>query len=215
VAQVSAPSDALSLLDWKRRVFDLYAGIRGDDDPAAACARWRATRDELFRTHPQSPLPPEQRGAFEGLPYFDYDPAARVTAEVVAAETKTYEIGTSGDDGGENAYSFTRFAQARFELGGEALSLELYWLEGYGGGIFLPVADATSGAETYGAGRYVLDTVKGADLGMDGDRLVLDFNFAYNPSCSYDPAWVCPLATPANRLSVPIRAGERFQGHPG
>ena len=91
---------------------------------------------------------------------------------------------------------------------------ELYWLEGYGGGVFLPVADATSGKTTYGAGRYVLDTVKGADLGTDGERLVLDFNFAYNPSCSYDPAWVCPLATPLNRLSVPIEAGERHSPPP-
>ena len=74
----------------------------------------------------------------------------------------------------------------------------------------MPFADATSGDETYGAGRYVLDTIKGADLGVDGDRLVLDFNFAYNPSCSYDPRWVCPLAPPANRLAVAVRAGERF-----
>ena len=68
-------------------------------------------------------------------------------------------------------------ARAAFELGGESLSLELYWLEGYGGGVFLPVADATSGKETYGAGRYVLDTVKGADLGTQdaapGPRLQL------------------------------------------
>ena len=88
-------------------------------------------------------------------------------------------------------------------------TLDLYWLDGYGGGIFLSFADATSGRETYGACRYLLDTVKGADLGEEGGRLVLDFNFAYNPSCAYDPRWVCPLAPPGNRLAVPIRAGER------
>jgi uncharacterized protein (DUF1684 family) len=87
--------------------------------------------------------------------------------------------------------------------------LELYWLEGYGGGVFLPFRDATAGAETYGAGRYLLDTVKGSDLGMQDGRLVLDFNFAYNPSCSYDDRWACPLAPPANRLEAVIRAGER------
>ena len=76
--------------------------------------------------------------------------------------------------------------------------------------MFVPFRDGTSGAETYGGGRYVLDTVKGADLGMDGERLVLDFNFAYNPSCSYDPRWVCPLSPPANRLPVAVRAGERM-----
>jgi uncharacterized protein (DUF1684 family) len=101
---------------------------------------------------------------------------------------------------------FTRFAFARTE----EVELEVYWLEGYGGGVFLPFADATSGTETYGAGRYLLDTVKGADLGADGDRLVLDFNFAYQPSCSYDPRWTCPLAPRANRLPMPVLAGERL-----
>lgn len=213
MAQGSTPEDALSLLDWKRRVLELYAGIRADDDPERAWKQWRESRDELFRSHPQSPVPPDRRRDFDGLDYFDYDPAARVLAEVAAAEPKRYEIGTSGDEG-DGAYAFTRFGEARFELGGEPLALELYWLQGYGGGVFLPVADATSGTTTYGAGRYVLDTVKGADLGVDGECLVLDFNFSYNPSCSYDPAWVCPLATPSNRLSVPIQAGERHPAPP-
>ena len=69
-------------------------------------------------------------------------------------------------------------------------------------------ADASSGDETYGAGRYLLDTVKGADLGQRDRCLVMDFNFAYHPSCHYDPQWVCPLAPPANRLAVAIDAGE-------
>lgn len=85
----------------------------------------------------------------------------------------------------------------------------MYWLEAYGGGVFLPLADATSGHETYGGGRYLLDTVKGSDLGGEDGRLVLDFNFAYNPSCAYDPRWACPLTPPANRLGAGIRAGER------
>src|SRR5262249_6699623 len=162
-----------------------------------ACAHWRQTRDELFANHPESPLRPEKRADFDGLPYFDYDRDARVLGEVRETAPRRYEIGTSGD----GAYAFERFAVAGFELGGESLELELYWLEGYGGGIFLPFADATSATETYGAGRYLFDTVKGADLGNEDGRLVLDFNFAYNPSCSYDPSWVCPLATPANRLA--------------
>ena len=94
---------------------------------------------------------------------------------------------------------------------GEPHSLELYWLEGYGGGLFLPFADATSARQSYGAGRYLFDTVKGADLGTAGDSLILDFNFAYNPSCSYDPSWVCPLATSANRLGIAVQAGERYE----
>src|SRR5229473_1927778 len=75
---------------------------------------------------------------------------------------------------------------------------ELYWLEGYGGGVFLPFGDRTSGRGTYGGGRYLLDTVKGSYLGGDDRTLVLDFNFAYNPSCSYDPRWACPLTPSAN-----------------
>ena len=167
---------------------------------------WRRERDELFATHPQSPIPPPDRSSFSGLPYFEYDPASRVLAEVRSATAESYDIATSGEDGG--SYRFTRFAVASFVLGGQPVDLELYWLEGYGGGLFLSFADATSGRETYGAGRYLLDTVKGADLGGTDDTLVLDFNFAFNPSCAWDDRWVCPLAPPANRLGRRIAGGE-------
>jgi|SRR5579862_3023294 len=196
----------LSLLDWKRRVFALYAVVRDDPDPERAWTRWRAVRDELFRTHTQSPIPKAERGSFGGVPYYGYDPGLRVLATVGDAEPERREIATSG----EEPYAFTRFARALFELGAEPQSLDLYWLEGYGGGVFLSFTDATSGKETYGAGRYLLDTVKGADLGAQDGRLVLDFNFAYNPSCSYDPRWICPLAPPGNRLAAAVRGGERI-----
>jgi len=198
--------DELSLLDWKRCVYQLYADVRADPDPPRAWRHWRATRDELFRSHPQSPIPPDGRSSFAGLPFFGYDPAFRVLAAVEPAEPALREIATSG----ERPYTFRRFARARFELDGEERTLDLFWLEGYGGGVFLSLADATSGRETYGACRYLLDTVKGADLGEREGRLVLDFNFAYNPSCAYDPRWVCPLAPSENRLALPIRAGERY-----
>jgi uncharacterized protein (DUF1684 family) len=198
--------EELELLDWKRRIFELYAHIRAEPVPDRAWHVWRETRDELFRSHPQSPLTASARAAFEGLPYYDYDPALRVLGEVVAAEQERHEIATSGD----RAYSFTRFARARFPLSGEEHTLDLYWLDGYGGGLFLSFADATSGTETYGACRYLLDTVKGSDLGAQDGGLVLDFNFAYNPSCAYDPRWVCPLTPPGNRLGVALRGGERY-----
>jgi uncharacterized protein len=210
---VTAPAgDLLDLLDWKRRIFELYAEVRDGGargDPEAGWERWRAVRDELFRTHPQSPVPEAERAAYPGVTLFPYDPAYRTTGEVLAADPETLDIGAS--DGG--AYRFTRFAVVRFSLAGRDLTLDAYWLEGYGGGLFLPFRDATAGRETYGAGRYLMDTVKGSDLGATPDgRLVLDFNFAYNPSCSYDPRWSCPLAPPANRLDVEIRAGERSPG---
>jgi uncharacterized protein (DUF1684 family) len=197
--------ETLDLLDWKRRIFALYAEVRAATDPAAAWLRWRAVRDELFRDHPQSPLAAAARTAFTGLDYFGYDPGFRVAAELAPLEAAPVPIGTSGDQ----PILFRPFATARYELAGRPLALELYWLEGYGGGVFLPFRDATSGERTYGGGRYLLDTVKGADLGMDGDRLVLDFNFSFNPSCAYDAGWVCPLAPSANRLPVEIAAGER------
>ena len=189
----------LDLLDWKRRIFELYAEIRAASDAEAAWRGWTATRDELFGSHPQSPLP--DRGAFRGLEYFPYDHQLRVLADVEAAAREPREIAGSAG----STVVFTRFAHAGFDLAGERHSLELYWLEGYGGGIFVPFGDETNGDDSYGPGRYVL----GADLGMDDGRLVLDFNFAYNPSCSYDDRWACPLCPPPNRLPVPIRAGER------
>ena len=195
----------LDLLDWKRRIFDLYRFIRDDPDPKHAWSVWRAERDELFRSHPQSPLGPARRD-FEGLRLYDYDPAFRVLAKVDFAEPRAYDIPTSGAD----TFSFTRVGLARFELEAAPRELELYWLNSYGGGLFVPFRDATSGRETYGAGRYLLDTVKGADLGTREGRLVFDFNFAYNPSCCYDPRWICPLSPPANRLDCPVTAGERI-----
>jgi uncharacterized protein (DUF1684 family) len=199
------PQQATDLLDWRRRTFGLYERIRTRTDPLGSWHEWRRTRDDMLRSHPQSPLPQDQRSAFAGLPYFEYDHEARVLADVEPEAPDRYEIGTSGDE----PYSFTRFGRAGFTFAGRRLSLELYWLEAYGGGLFLPFRDAAAGNESYGAGRYLLDTVKGADLGTADGKLLLDFNFAYNPSCAYDPRWVCPLAPPPNRLDIAIRAGER------
>ncbi|MHB1487305.1 MAG: DUF1684 domain-containing protein [Acidimicrobiales bacterium] len=86
--------------------------------------------------------------------------------------------------------------------------LDVWWLDAYGGGVFVPIKDGLAGSLTYGGGRYVLDTVKGADLGGVGDRLVIDLNFAYNPSCPYDPAWACPLTPPGNVVDIGVEVGE-------
>jgi uncharacterized protein len=207
--------DVLALLDWRRRVTALYGEVRvllgGDGVPGvppgpAAHARWRAGRDALFGTHPQSPIPAEQRAAFEGLPVYPYDPALAFTAQLdpdVAPER--FEVPRSG--GG--AMAFARVGAVELPVG----RLEVFWLDAYGGGLFVPFRDATSGAETYGGGRYLLDTVKGADLGSTpSGELVLDLNFAYHPSCVHDGAWSCPLAPPGNVLDVPVRGGERLPG---
>jgi uncharacterized protein len=181
---------SLTLVDWRRRIFALYAEVRASDDPERAWEHWCEVRAELYRDHPQSPR-------VGGEPrYFPYDPGRRYEASVEPAEPEPIEL---------NGFPFTRFARARLA---EGMALDLYWLETYGGGVFLPFRDATSGRETYGAGRYLLDTVKGADLGGTGSTIVLDFNFAYNPSCAWDDAWACPLSPPANRMPVRVEAGE-------
>jgi hypothetical protein len=195
--------DELDLLEWKRHVFELYARVRHRSEPMAAWALWRRERERLFREHPQSPIPVDERPAYAGPHVFDYDPAWRLFAMVEAADEQRFELPSSDGE----TMSFRRFGVAR----AEQVELDLYWLESYGGGLFLPFADATSGDETYGAGRYILDTIKGADLGVSDGRLVLDFNFAYQPSCSYDVRWTCPLAPPANRLDIAVRAGERVR----
>ena len=204
-ASAAEANEALLLADWRRRVFELYRRVREDADPAAAWRRWRDERDELFAHHAQSPLPAEERAGFAGLPYFDHDPSARVLATVAPAERTTLEIATSG----ESPYRFTRVGKAVFELGGERLELELYWLEGYGGGLYLPFADATSGEETYAAGRYMeLDpTATGI--------YVVDFNGAYHPFCYYNEEYDCPFPPAENRLDIPIRAGERMPAGTG
>jgi uncharacterized protein (DUF1684 family) len=192
----------VDLLDYRRRLSEMYQAVRSlrDRDPRAAHQLWRERRDELFRSHPQSALPASERAAFRGLPYHDYDPAFAFSAAVRPLPHERYDVDTS--TGG--VIPFVRFGAVDLPIG----TLEVLWLDGYSGGVFLPFRDRTSGKTTYGGGRYLLDTAKGADLGSAGDALVLDFNFAYHPSCHYDPQWTCPLAPMANRLAVAVEAGE-------
>jgi hypothetical protein len=196
----------LALVDWRRRTAELYAEVRGSVDAERAHALWRSARGRLFNEHPQSPLGAEDPLRTEGLPYWPYDPRLRFTAELIpAGDPAAYALQTASDE-------VTRIRQVGWVELPEPIDgrLAVWWLEQYGGGIFLPFRDATAGASSYGAGRYLLDTAKGADLGLDDGRLVLDFNFAYHPSCRYDPAWQCPLAPPQNVLAAAVEAGERL-----
>lgn len=201
---VSVPG-ILSLAEWRREMFALYAAARADADPGHAWKRWCDARRALFREHPQSPVPLAERAEYSGPHVFPYDSAARVVASLEPLDGGPVDIVTS--DG--RATRMLRFARASFDLFGHAAALDVHWLDQYGGGVYLAFRDGTSGTSTYGGGRYLLDTVKGADLGVEGDRLVLDFNFAYQPSCSYDPRWSCPLPPPENGLTFEVAAGER------
>jgi uncharacterized protein (DUF1684 family) len=206
--------DYFSLADWRRQVAEMYAAVRRNPNHPQAWESFRAGRDRLFKQHPQSPLDENQRQAFSGLAYYPYDESYRVWAAVsadlgdkVGDETITIELPEEG------AFNLVRAARLTFALGGTELALTAFWVQGYGGGLFLPFRDATSGKTTYGGGRYLYDTIKGADLGATGPAaspaILLDFNYAYNPSCAYNPRWVCPLSPAENRLSFPIAAGEK------
>jgi len=191
----------LTLLDWRRRTGALYAAARSAADPEVGWRTWRDGRDEMFAGHPDSPLDDAARGSFRGLPFAPYDPALRFDAALAPAEPLRLEVPTATD----GIVPFERIGAV--ELGAVG-RLDVWWLDSYGGGVFLPLRDGTAGRTTYGGGRYLLDTVKGADLGGTGTRLVVDLNFAYHPSCAYDPRWSCPLAPEGNRTPVPVAAGE-------
>ncbi|MGY2127162.1 DUF1684 domain-containing protein [Blastococcus sp. SYSU DS0617] len=193
----------LSLLDWRRRTAALYAAARSATDPEVGWRTWRDGRDELFATHPDSPLDDTARGGFRGLPFSAYDPALRFEPVLEAAPPGRLEIPTAAD----GSVPLERIGAVTLPGLGR---LDVWWVALYGGGVFLPLRDGTAGRTTYGGGRYLLDTVKGADLGADGDRLVVDLNLAYHPSCAYDPRWSCPLAPEGNRVEEPVAAGEQL-----
>ena len=175
---------ALEIADWRRTVFALYAEVRASADPESAHSLWRAGRDRLFAESPATPLLPKDRAAFTTLQVEPYDPAWRFEALIEPTETRHIDVET-GTDG-----------VVPFDLLGVVTvagvgSLDVWKLGSYGGGLFVPIKDALAGMPggTYGGGRYLLDTIKGADLGPGSEpgTIVLDFNFAYNPSCAYDP----------------------------
>jgi uncharacterized protein (DUF1684 family) len=205
--ELDDPGATLELWDYRRSVVDLYARVRVMD-PEDGWAYWVSARDELFRTHSQSPLPVQRRNSFSGLSYWPYDPRLRVAATVEPVPSTEILLTHSGD----GVTPGRSFGRACFRLESAELSLVMYWLSDYGGGVFIPFADTTNGRETYGGGRYLLDSAKGADLGHDRERVVLDFNFAYHPSCVHDARWSCPLPPSGNRLPIAIRGGERLPG---
>ena len=196
----------LALAEWRRIVAETYAEVRVCSDPQEAHELWRARRDALFTGHPQSPLPADDPLRSIGLPYFPYDAAMRFVVPLQDEYDGPVRQVTSANDG---TIALRRIGRVQLPkpLG---IGLDVWWLQQYAGGIFMPVRDGTAGNETYGGGRYLLDTAKGADLGLEAGSLVIDFNFLYHPSCRYDSRWECPLAPEGNTTPVPIRVGERL-----
>jgi uncharacterized protein (DUF1684 family) len=188
---------ALELTDYRIAVARIYLD-------APDLADFRARRDRLFGTHPQSAIPAAERPTFAGLRYFPPDDDAIADVELRAAPG-AIDIDTGGPDG---VVHYVRAGILDTPWG----ELSLWWIAAYGGGLFLPVRDGTCGSESYGGGRYLTDTVKGTyGRGVQllgGNRVRLDMNYLYNPSCAYDDRWLCPLAPPENRVIPAIQAGE-------
>ena len=209
---MSTPGNPFVLASWRREVAELYAGMRNtaQRDPKLAAAQFRAGRDSLIMHHPESPLSAEVLQRFKGVDYFPYDPDWRLTG-TIDRDVERYQFAI--DLAGDGVLRCTRVGIVHFTREGADLSLSVFWMEGYGGGLWLPFGDMTNSNETYGGGRYLYDSIKGADLGAGadppGNTMLLDFNFAYNPSCAYDHRWSCPLAPSENKLPLPVRVGER------
>jgi uncharacterized protein (DUF1684 family) len=211
------PGTELQLADWRRRIAELYADVRafGEESPEAAWKHWVETRERLFKVHPQSPVPAADRPTFRAR-HWPYDPGLRFETVLDPEPPPTIgglmPLGLALPNSGSDVLSFHRIGSVAIPFSAGERRLSLFWMEGYAGGLFLAFRDATNGTETYGAGRYLLDGAKSADLGGDPERgtLILDFNFAYQPSCAFDPQWACPLAPPENRLDLRVPAGERI-----
>ena len=216
MTDVADPTQLVELADYRARTADLYARVRADlaagVDPAETWRRWVDERNGLLDTHPQSAVGPSE------LDFWAYDPAFRFEVVVEPPEGDGAGVRPIAVHEGEGVAPrrFTPVGRVSLPglgpVGGGA-RLPLYWADAYSGGFFLPFRDATNGEETFGVGRYVLDGPKSADLGRvpgagDGERLVIDLNFAYHPSCVWGD-WVCPLAHPDSRVVARVEAGER------
>ena len=174
-----------------------------DESWAAELRANREQKDGFFASHPQSPIPPEERDGFEGLDYFPPDPAYRVDATVtVHADPETVTMHTTAN----TTVEYDRAVAFAFDIRGREQSLVGYTSEATEG-LFVPFRDKTTGQQSYESGRYMeLEPSRELD---DDDVVPLDFNIAYNPFCAYSDSFACPLPPEENWLDVAIEAGER------
>lgn len=199
----------LDLADYRRRVHAIYSGVRDRRIPIEQrWSYWKQARDELIGRHPLSALSAEQRATFQSLSYYTYAPSLRFLVDVDPDIEPEILVVPLQEDG---TFKMQRIGRVHFLVKSNSVSLSLFQIVGYAGGLFLPFHDMSK--ESYPGTRYLIDTIKGADLGVEQGKLVLDFNFAYNPSCAYDPRWHCPLAPVENWLKLPLKSGEK--AYPG
>jgi len=180
--------------------------IAPDLDSLPADSTWfgrllidRREQEAGFRG-PDSPLEDQDRLNFQGLSHWAPDPTWRLTLtlEPFANPDSVTILDTKGEE-----RTFQRAGRFRFVIDGREQFLTLY-RQTYHNYWFLPFRDATAGSETYAVGRYV----EPRELGKG--RFEVDFNRAYNPYCAYSHRWACPIPPEENRLTIPIRAGEKM-----
>lgn len=172
--------------------------------PGGDVHAWRAEKDRFMRESSESPVPAGARADFPPLLYFPIDPAYRVPASLTDAPAgQGLELPTSTGQ----RRKMRRAGALRFSLHGQELTLTAF-VDADATDmrrLFVPFGDFTNGAETYPGGRY-LDLDRTATAIYD-----LDFNRAYHPFCVYNVSYDCPYPPRENRLSVPLRAGERLK----
>lgn len=199
--------DWRDIMLWRQDVAALYRPV---SEAVALGSVWTAfvtARRQLIHTHP---------GAMSVLDktaphYFDYNPDFATESHFAPLDAGQQHVVSGGSDGEITFTAIARSTELTPLLGAE---LTLYWLDQYGGGLFLPFKDASCGSASYGGGRYLIDSVKSAFLGVtSAGRLRLDFNYAYFPSCAHDDRYVCPLSPQENTLPVAITAGECWQAN--
>ena len=201
----------LSLINWRREIFSIYDEVRSEKDGILAWNKWKDKREKLFKFHPESPtFDPKKQSGFNDAPVlYSYNQKFSLFSKFeLISNSEIIELNTD-----ENSITrlkpFIKTTNLKDFLG---IELTVFKIEGYGGGLFLPFTDTgcKSGGAHYEGGRYLIDTVKGADLGeLKTDELRLDFNFSYNPSCSYNSKWTCPILKDYNRISILVDAGEK------
>ena len=201
----------LSLINWRREIFSIYDEVRSEEDGIVAWNIWKDKREKLFKFHPESPtFDPKKQSGFNDVPVlYSYNQKFSLFSKFeLISNSDIIQLNTD-----ENSITrlkpFIKTTNLKDFLG---IELTIFKIEGYGGGLFLPFTDTgcKSGGAHYEGGRYLIDTVKGADLGeLKTDELRLDFNFSYNPSCSYNSKWTCPILKNFNRISILVDAGEK------
>jgi uncharacterized protein (DUF1684 family) len=179
--------------------------LESEDETICAIQIFREEKDYFLKNAPNSPLKESDRLHLKGLHYFPVNPMYRFEGEIeryiININDPKYYATFQTNKGPKKRY--IRYGKFRFTHEGKDYTLELY-KSILGDKIFIPFYDKTSGQETYEGGRYV-----DSEIAMPGYRIVIDFNYAYNPSCAYNDKFVCVLPLEENRLNIKILAGEK------